>query len=169
MSIDPQLKPWQILAVALRSEVDAESFYRKLAGRVKNVILIDKLEFLAREESHHKAILERLAGQRYPDRALDAPEDSQMPPIAANLGDNPPVLDLFRAALGAEEKAEAFYNEAGGTAGDEGSRRTLAYLGRVERSHQAMIRSEIELLEKFPDYYNVEDFHIGQDLFHVGP
>jgi hypothetical protein len=32
-----------------------------------------------------------------------------------------------------------------------------------------MLRSEIDLLEKFPDYWNVEDFHVGQDLFHVGP
>ena len=52
---------------------------------------------------------------------------------------------------------------------DESSRSLLSYLGRVERSHQAIIKSEIELLAKFPDYYNVEDFHIGEDLFHVGP
>jgi hypothetical protein len=32
-----------------------------------------------------------------------------------------------------------------------------------------MIKSEIDLLQKFPDYYNVEDFHVAQDLFHVGP
>jgi hypothetical protein len=32
-----------------------------------------------------------------------------------------------------------------------------------------MLKSEIDLLEKFPDYYSVEDFHIAQDLFHVGP
>lgn len=31
------------------------------------------------------------------------------------------------------------------------------------------IRSEIDMLNKFPDYYNVEDFHVGQDMFHVGP
>ena len=31
------------------------------------------------------------------------------------------------------------------------------------------VRSEIDLLEKFPEYFDVEDFHIGQDLFHVGP
>jgi hypothetical protein len=58
---------------------------------------------------------------------------------------------------------------AGERAEAEAGRRILAYLGRVERSHQAMIRSELELLRKFPDYYSVEDFHIGQDLFHIGP
>jgi rubrerythrin len=169
MSIDPRLTPWQVLGVAIRSEVDASGFYRKLQTRVKNVVLIDKLNFLAREEDHHKAILERLFGQRFPGRSQEAPADSLLPPIAADLGEQASVLDLFLAALKAEETAERFYNEAGAAVEDEASRRILAYLGRVERSHQAMIKSEIELLEKFPDYYNVEDFHIAQDLFHVGP
>jgi rubrerythrin len=92
-----------------------------------------------------------------------------MPPIGVALPAEPSVPDLFEAALKAEEIAEAYYSEAGERAEDEAGRRTLAYLGRVERSHQAMIRAELELIHKFPDYYDVEDFHIAQDLFHVGP
>ncbi|MGD1009657.1 MAG: ferritin family protein [Candidatus Aminicenantales bacterium] len=169
MAIDRKLKPWEILSVGIRSEVDAVSFYTRLQGRVKNVILIQKLKFLALEEEHHRKILERLIGQRFPEKTVGAPESSLMPPIAASVGEQASVLDLFLAALKAEETAESFYQEAGGLAEDEGSRKMLAYLSRVERSHQAMIRSEIDLLEKFPDYYNVEDFHVGEDLFHVGP
>jgi hypothetical protein len=45
----------------------------------------------------------------------------------------------------------------------------LEYLSRVERSHYFVIKSEIDLLSQFPDYYDVEDFNIGQDLFHIGP
>jgi hypothetical protein len=32
-----------------------------------------------------------------------------------------------------------------------------------------MIKAELDLMAKFPDYYDVEEFHIAQDLFHVGP
>ena len=113
--------------------------------------------------------LEGLLGQRYPDKPKDVPEGSLMPPIGAALPPEPSVPDLFRAALRAEETAEAYYNEAAGRVEDEGGRRILAYLGRVERSHQAMLRSELELIDRFPDYYSVEDFHVGEDLFHVGP
>jgi rubrerythrin len=169
MSIDKKLKSWEILSVGIGSEVDAVSFYTRLQGRVKNVILLQKLKFLALEEEHHRKILERLFGQRFPEKTVGAPESSLMPPIAASLGEQASVLDLFLAALKAEETAEGFYQEAGELAEEEGSRKMLAYLSRVERSHQAMIRSEIDLLEKFPDYYSVEDFHIGEDLFHVGP
>jgi rubrerythrin len=169
MPIDPTLKPWQVLGVAISSEVDAASFYTRLQAKVKNVLLAQKLKFLALEEEHHKKILEHLAGDRYRDKPMDAPAKALMPPIASTVAEGASVLELFRAALGAEETAERFYTETGERAEDEGSRRILAYLGRVERSHQAMLKSEIDLLEKFPDYWNVEDFHVGQDLFHVGP
>ncbi|MCJ7484602.1 MAG: ferritin family protein [Candidatus Aminicenantes bacterium] len=169
MAIDKKLAAWQVLGVAIRSEVDAAAFYARLQERVKNVILVQKLKFLAMEEEHHKKILERLLGQKYPDKPKDVPESSLMPPIAVSLGAEPAVLALFEAALKAEETAEGFYNDAAERTEDEAGRKILAYLGRVERSHQAMIKSELELIQKFPDYYNIEDFHLGEELFHVGP
>jgi rubrerythrin len=169
MAIDKNLAAWQVLGVAVRAEVDAAAFYTRLQERVKNILLVQKLKFLAMEEEHHRKILERLLGQRYPDKPRDVPESSLMPPIAVSVGIEPSVPALFEAALKAEEVAEAFYLDAASGIEDEGSRRVLSYLGRVERSHQAMIKSELELIRKFPEYYDVEDFHIGQDLFHVGP
>src|SRR5512143_2557660 len=169
MPIDKNLTAWQILGVAIRSEVDAAAFYTRLQERVKNVLLGQKLKFLALEEQHHQTVLEKLLAQRYPDKPPDIPASSLMPPIGVSLPADPSVPALFEAALEAEKVAEAYYNDAAGRVEDEAGRRVLAYLGRVERSHQAMLSSEIDLIRKFPDYYNVEDFHIAQDLFHVGP
>lgn len=169
MSIDKDLAAWQVLGVAIRSEVDAAAFYTRLQARVKNLLLVQKLKFLALEEEHHRKILERLLGQRYPDKPRDVPEASLMPPIGVALPPDPAVPELFQAALKAEEMAEAYYNDAAARVEDEAGRKILAYLGRVERSHQAMIKSELDLIVRFPDYYNVEDFHIGEELFHVGP
>lgn len=169
MTLQPDLRPFQVVAAAIRSEIDAAAFYRKLGERVKNSLLIRKLAFLAYEEEQHRKILERLFAERYAGMSLDVPERSPMPPIGAGLGGSASVLDLFKAALEAEELSERVYGEAGEKAEEEASRRILAYLSRVERSHAAMIRSEIDLLARFPDYYDVEDFHVAQDLFHVGP
>ena len=169
MPIDKTLTAWQIIDVAIRSEVDAASFYAGLQGRVKNILLGQKLKFLALEEKHHQTDLVQLLAQRYPGKPTDVPASSLMPPIGVSLPAAPTVPELFEAALGAEKAAEAFYNDAAARVEDEAGRRVLAYLGRVERSHQAMISSEIDLIRKFPDYYNVEDFHVAQDLFHIGP
>lgn len=169
MAIDKNLTAWQVLGVAIHSEVDAAAFYTRLQSRVKNVLLVQKLKFLALEEEHHKKILERLLGQKYPDKPRDVPASSLMPPIGVSLAAEPAVPELFEAALQAEVIAESYYNDAAGRLEDEAGRKILAYLGRVERSHQAMLKAELELIQKFPDYYSVEDFHVAQDLFHVGP
>ncbi len=167
--IDPKLKPEEILAVAVEAEVDAEAFYTKLQDRVQNEILLQKLKFLAFEEKKHRQVLEKLFGQRFPGQPLVAPGGIGKPRLSGMLVENMTVVDLFEAALKAEEDAEAFYNDAAKVIADEAGKRILAYLGRVERSHQAVIRSELDLLRRFPDYYKVTDFHLGQDMFHIGP
>ena len=169
MSIDRSLAPWQILGVAIKSEIDAAAFYTRLQARIKNILLGQKVKFLALEEEHHRKMIEGLLAKKYPDKPKDVPESSLMPLIGVSLPADPGVPALFDAALQAEKIAEAYYNDAAERVEDEAGRRILAYLGRVERSHQAMINSEIDLIRKFPDYYNVEDFNIAQDLFHVGP
>ncbi len=169
MNINPKLQSYEILAGAVRSEINAADFYSALHEKVKNELLREKLKFLISEEEKHREILERLFSQRFPDKALKIPEKSFLPPIKASLGDKASVLDLFKAALGAEKASEDFYKQAGEKMKDEPSQKVLKYLSRVERSHYFMIKSEIDLLEKFPDYYDVEDFHFGQEMVHVGP
>jgi len=51
---------------------------------------------------------------------------------------------------------------------DPAGRKVLDYLSRVERSHYYMLKSEIDLLERFPEYFDADEFHVGQDLFHIG-
>lgn len=167
--IDARLRPHEILAVAIESEVDAAAFYTKLQDRVTNEILLQKLKFLAFEEEKHRQVLEKLFGQRFAGRPMAAPEGVRLPKLGGLLKENPGVLDLFEAALKAEEASETFYNDGAKVITDEAGSRILGYLARVERSHQAIIKSEIDLLRRFPDYYKVTEFHLGQDMFHVGP
>ncbi len=169
MVLDARMKPNEVLAAAIRSEIDAAEFYGAILAKVKNILLRQKLGFLVLEEKKHRQILERLRAERYRGTGLDVPPKGAGPKPAAKVDEGSSVLDLFKAALEAEKTAEEFYRAARGTMTEAGSRRLLEYLSRVERSHYFMIRSEIDLLSRFPDYYDVEDFHLGQDLFHIGP
>ena len=169
MDLDPRLKPHEVLAVAIRSEREAADIYSRLNDKVKNKLLKKKLEFLIFEEKKHRQILESLFYQRFRDKELKEPEKSFLPPPKDYLKEEASVFDLFKIAIEAEKASEDFYNRAQQRAGDEGTKKTLEYLSRVERSHYFIIKSEIELLEFFPDYYNVEDFHFGQEMVHIGP
>lgn len=169
MILNPKKDPFQVLALAIKSEIEAVNVYSKLHDQVKNELLKKKLKFLVFEEKKHRKILERLSGQRFPARKLVLPERSFLPPVRLTLDSKTSILDIFKAALKAEKMSEDFYTEARDRADNKESRKILEYLSRVERGHYFMIKSEIDMLEKYPDYYDVEDFHIGQDLFHVGP
>jgi rubrerythrin len=169
MTLNPRLKAPDILPIAVRAEMDAEAIYRTLFDRVKNEVLRQKLDFLAKEEGRHRAILTRLFADKFPGRPFTIPASSGKPKPAVAVDDRTPVLDLFKLAMEKEKEAEAFYRDSKPLMEDPDSRRILDYLSRVERSHYYMIKSEIDLLEKFPEYFDVEDFHVGQDLFHVGP
>lgn len=169
MTLNPELRPHEVLAAAVRSEIEAANFYGGLLSRVKNVVLEQKLRFLVLEEKKHRRILERLHAQRYPGIELKIPEHLIRPRPTLRVDEKSSVLDLFKAALEAEKFAETYYRDAVPLMEDPASRKILEYLSRVERSHAFLIRSEIDLLARFPDYYRVEDFHLGEDLFHIGP
>jgi len=169
MTLNSKLRPNEVLAVAVRSEIEAANFYAGLLKRIKNVILQQKLKFLVLEEKKHRRILERLHAQRFPDNEFKIPEKIVRPRPSVRVDEGSSILDLFKAALEAESFAEKYYKESQQVVEDPGSRKILEYLSRVERSHYFLIKSEIDLLSRFPDYYDVEDFHLGQDLFHVGP
>jgi len=168
-SINLKLSPSEVFGVAIKSEIEAIEAYSRLYEKVKNEILRTKLKFLISEEKKHRRILERLFSQRFPDDKLKIAEKSLLPPVKISKGKKLSVLDLFKLALKAEKMSEEFYREAGGLAEDKESKRVLGYLVRVERSHYFIIKSEIDMLDRFPDYYKVDDFHLGQDMFHVGP
>lgn len=168
MSLSPRLKPYDIYPLAVRAELDAAAIYRDLHGRVRNEVLKQKLDFLAKEEDRHKAILERLFRDHFPERTLTVPAEIPGRKKAAALDASASVPDLFKLAMSKEKEAEEFYKEAKAKVADARSKRILTYLSRVERSHYYMLRSEVDILEKFPDYYDVEDAHEGQDLFHIG-
>jgi rubrerythrin len=169
MDLDPRLQPYEILAIAIRSEKEAADIYSRLNDRVKNKLLKRKLEFLIFEEKKHRQILERLFYQRFRDKKLKEPDKSLLPPPKDYLAEKASVLDLFKIALDAEKASEDFYNKAQQRAEDQATKKILEYLSRVERSHYFVIKSEIDLLEFFPSYYNVEEFHFGHEMVHVGP
>jgi rubrerythrin len=168
MTVDPKIKAADVYPIAIRAEMDAAGIYRDLHGRVRNEALRQKLDFLAKEEDRHKAILERVFRDHFPGRKLVVPASSKRPKASAVVDDATLVVSLFKLAMVKEKEAEDYYKAAKAQAEDAQAKRILDYLSRVERSHYFMLKSEIDLLERFPDYYNVEDAHEGQDLFHIG-
>jgi len=168
MPFHPKLKAHEVYPIAVRAEIEAAGIYRGLHGVVRNEALKQKLAFLAGEEDRHRMILERLFHDHFPERTLVVPAEPKRPKKAVPVDEATSVLELFRLAMAKEKEAEEYYRGAKVAAEDARSKRILDYLARTERSHYYMLQSEIDLLVRFPEYYNADDAHEGQDLFHIG-
>lgn len=167
--IAAEAKPLDILALAIKSEIDAARFYQKLLTKVKTDLLKQKIRFLVMEEKKHRSILGRLCQQRFGQEPSALPERGVEPGFKIESTKGMKIVELFQLALKAERTAEAFYREAKEKVEDTLTRQILDYLRRVERSHAALILSEIDLLERFPENYDVAASHLGEELVHIGP
>ncbi len=163
------LTPEEIISMAVKSEVEAADYYSHLKQLIRNQLLLKKIEFLVMEEKKHKELLERFFTRKFPESPLKLPGESFLAYGQAKIDDQSSVKDLFKIALEAEKSAEEFYHKASEKVAGVQSNKIFRYLTRVERSHYYIIKSEMDLLEKFPDYYNVEEFHFGEEFVHIGP
>jgi len=169
MTIAADLTPLEILGVAIRSEIEAAKLYRHIASQVANRDLRERLDFLVQEEEKHRRILEDIYTRQFPEVELALPAQSLVPTVSAALEEETPVPELFRLGMEAERLSEQFYADLAGRVQDANARTTLTYLSRMERGHYDLLRTELELIERFPTYYQVEEFHLGEEMIHFGP
>ncbi|MCR4404182.1 MAG: ferritin family protein [Candidatus Acetothermia bacterium] len=166
--IDPNWTALEALGIAIKSEVHAAEVYGRLLGMVKNRALRERLAFLKGEEERHRRLLEELYKKSFPEVELALPERSLVP-MELVMKEEITVPELLKLAMEAERQSERFYQEMAAKTKDSSGKTLLAYLGKMEHGHYELLASEAELIARFPDYYKAEEFHLGEELIHLGP
>ena len=164
MDIDKYSKK-DLLLTALKSEEDSKNVYHDLAGRVKNFMLKDKLEFLSAEEQKHYDFFCRLWNEAFPKDAIILPEETPVPlPEITIDSEELRFSDIFLQAMNAEKAAHYFYlSLANKFKMDEKLSRRLKYIASMEMGHYRLLEIEKEQAEEF-EIYDAEF-----DMMHVGP
>ena len=165
-----QLTPLEALGVAIKAEIEAAETYERLANLVKNRALKEKAHFLRGEELKHRALLEEAYARQFPDVELMLPAQSLVQRVEAALVEGEvSVPELLALGMQAEQASERFYADLARRSQSESARAMFQYLSRMESSHFHLLQVEHDLIARFPDYYNVEEFHFGDELIHLGP
>lgn len=140
--------------------MDAREFYTALAGGIKNLLLMERLEFLAKEEEKHEDFLRRLFAQKFKEEPV-VPVETPVPSSRYVPGEKTPISDLLAGAMDAERAAEEFYRDMSNLLlGEE--KALLEYLALMERGHFHILEAERELALHFEDYEAVNPlFHMG--------
>jgi len=165
---DMKLKKYalaDLLLAAIKSEIDSQAVYSRVARLVKNAFLKERLEFLALEESKHQKALEGLFGQRFPGQALAIPARPVVPlPTVSFRDEQVPLSGIIAQAMKAEKASHDFYLQLADLFADDPERRNLLlYFSMMEMGHFKLLDLEKESLER------LEEFGQEQEFIHVGP
>jgi len=154
-----------LLLAATRAEVDARELYTGLASGVHNMMLRDRLAFLADEEAKHMAFLEQEYERRFPGKALDLPERSPVPlPAVRVTGEDVMISEVLGMAMEAERAARGFYiSMAERFASVPATRAMLLYFASMEMGHYHILSAERE------NVLRNEDYDVDWGMMHVGP
>ncbi|MCX7022142.1 MAG: ferritin family protein [bacterium] len=156
------------LEVALASETQAREIYETLHGRVGNLMLRDKLKFLAGEERKHYDMLRAVFTEKIGGTPAK-PDPSLLPRMVVEFDfEKAELTELWKAAMGAEEVSAEHYE---GLAGRVSGRAKVMfnYLANVERSHYYLLKSEYDVLAEIDEYTRTDDFPFGMNLINLGP
>ncbi len=154
-----------LLLVAVKSEKDSQSVYSRLALRVKNAFLQERMDFLAREERKHQQALEAIFRQRFPGRDIVVPEQSLVPLPEIRVSDEQvPLSEVIAQAMKAEKAAHEFYLQLDERFNDDADKKNLLlYFAMMEMGHFKLLDLEKGSLER------LEEYSQEQELIHLGP
>jgi rubrerythrin len=153
-----------LLLAAIKSEVESKELYSKMAKKTKNGLLKDKLEFLANEEEKHRAFIEEIYMNHFPENKIILPKKTPVPLPKVKFSEDTSLSKLLNQAMNAEQSASQFYKFLAGRFEDGGKiYNTLLYFSDMETGHYRILELEKESMERF------EEGDVYWPMVHVGP
>jgi rubrerythrin len=154
-----------LLLAAVKSEIDSQAIYSRLALRVQNAFLRERMNFLALEEKKHQSALETIFRQRFPGQEIIVPVHPVVPLPEISFADElVPLSRIIAQAMMAEQAAHDFYLQLAERFGDDFEKRNLLlYFAMMEMGHYKLLDLEKGSLER------LEEFGQEQEMIHVGP
>jgi len=154
-----------LLLAAMKSEVDSNAVYKTMAGKVKNGLLKDKLEFLAQEENKHRQFIEDVYKEQFPKKKLLLPKTTLVPlPALVLPHEDTPLSTILVQAMHAEQAAYEFYKALSTHFTKEKKiQNTLSYFADMELQHYKILEIEKESMDRF------EDADVYWPMVHAGP
>ena len=153
-----------ILLTAIKSEIESFKFYTDISKKTKNGLLIDKLNFLAKEEEKHKLFIEDIFKKHFPEKKIIIPKKNPVPLPELSINNNTLLSSLLQEAMNAEEIASDFYKELSKRF-EKGSKiyNTLIYFSDMEIGYYKILKMEKESMDRF------EEADIYWPMVHAGP
>jgi rubrerythrin len=158
----------QALEIAIKSENRAKELYLKLHDNVNNLMMRDKLKFLASEEQRHHDLLTGLFKEQIGGAPAE-PDPELLPKMQIDIDfDEAELTDLWQAAMNAEEVSAEHYESLRERVSGR-AQVMFNYLANVERSHYYLLKSEYDVIAEIDEYTRIDDDPFGMNMINLGP
>jgi rubrerythrin len=153
----------KLLEKAIQMEVDAGQYYHQQAFKNQGNPLEDVFILLAKQELKHEEILNKLLAGSPP--AIDESEVADSERLFANLGDFKAEagyladqLEVYRTAMGQEQKMVEFYQNMEKDTTDPKIQRLLSFLVKQEQRHFTLFETLEQLVQRPTDWVEAAEF-----------
>lgn len=129
----------KIIASAIDNEVEAYTFYRSIADKVKDKVLKSLFEELAGEEKKHRELLQGMLTRDISKMKFDASHDYKVAdalPVPELSADMKPIEGIV-IAIKKELQAMQMYTQLAKLAADTETQFLFTQLANMERGHKA--------------------------------
>lgn len=158
----------EALEIAIKSETRAKELYEKIYENVTNLMMRDKLKFLASEEQRHHDLLTGVYTEQIGGEPTE-PDPNLLPKMQIDVDfERAELTDLWQAAMQAEEVSAEHYEMLTGRVSGR-ARVMFNYLANVERSHYYLLKSEYDVLAEIDEYTRTDDDPFGLNMINLGP
>ena len=154
-----------LLLAAIKSEQESHAIYSKIAKTVENGLMIDKFQFLAKEEQKHKEYIEHLYRKQFQGKEPQLPDTTPvpLPEISLSTDEKISLSDVIAQAMHAEQAAHDFYLDLSNRFEDTTIKHMLHYFADMETGHYKILEQEQQSLKWF------EQSDVYWPMIHAGP
>lgn len=155
-----------LLLAGMKSEIESHAVYKTIADSVKNGLLKDKFNFLAKEEEKHRSFIEQVYKAKFPKKKITIPKTTPVPLPPLVIPDEDTSLGtILASAMVAEQAAHEFYQSLSThfTKGELTIRNTLSYFADMELQHYKILEVEKQSMDRF------EEADVYWPMVHAGP
>lgn len=153
--ISPDLTALEALEISIRAEIDSQDLYLELANKCNNDILKERFISLYKEEIKHQTILTQIHKELFPEVELKIPPSLiSLEELKLKMNKPEGILEVLKFAIDKEKKSREFYLDAANLVQDISGKRMFRFLADMEFTHQMILNAELEMIEKYPLYFD---------------
>ncbi len=136
----------ELLAKAIKSEIEAAETYRNLLEKDLPEETKPRIEKMVAQEEEHEENFWNILKDFFPEEDIPLPERSEIE-VPSDVSEDLTSEELVKKAMETERESEEFYRELAEEFEDEEIRRLLGFLASSEREHYHVLKEELEKLE----------------------